>query len=128
MIKEFIVYRSKFEEHFANVLNKLDVAYEYEEETLEYIVPVSTHKYIPDFVIETESGKKIYIEVKGRLEVADKKKMLLVREQHPEKDIRFVFQNAKGRNKGQKKTFGDWADRNQFKYGHKTIPREWLKE
>ena len=121
-------FRSKFEEDFSLQLQNDELNYKYEEEILEYIVPERKHKYVPDFVITTKSGKKIYLELKGRLEVADKKKMLLVREQHSDLDIRFIFQNARGRNKGQKSTFGNWADKHGFKYGHKTLPKNWLLE
>jgi hypothetical protein len=56
-----------------------------------YITPATPHKYCPDFRLPNG----IYIETKGRFETADRKKHLLIKEQHPELDIRFVFTRSK---------------------------------
>ena len=44
--------------------------------------------YTPDFYIPETN---IYIEAKGHLDKGDRVKMLLVKEQYPDLDIRFVF-------------------------------------
>jgi hypothetical protein len=57
----------------------------------------------------------------------DRKKHLLIREQYPNLDIRFVFTNSKAKiNKGSKTTYADWCDKNSFKYADKLIPKEWF--
>jgi hypothetical protein len=53
----------------------------------------------------------------------------MVKAQHPEHDIRFVFSNPNQKlYKGSKSTYGDWCDKNGFKYAKEIIPVEWTKE
>jgi hypothetical protein len=71
----------------------------------------------------------IIIETKGRFIPSDRVKHLMVKEQHPEYDIRFVFSNPKAKlAKGAKSTYADWCDRHNFLYAKETIPIEWIKE
>jgi hypothetical protein len=52
-----------------------------------------------------------------------------IREQHPELDIRFVFSNSKAKlYKGAKSRYCEWCDKYDFKWEHRIIPQEWLKE
>jgi hypothetical protein len=101
------------------------IPYKYEEKVVSYTVPESKHKYTPDF--ELPNG--IIIETKGRFVTADRKKHLLVKEQHPELDIRFVFSNPRAKiSKVSKTTYADWCDKFGFKYSAKMIPQEWIEE
>jgi len=61
--------------------------------------------------------------------VSDRVKHLLIREQHPELDIRFVFSNS-GNKLGKKSstTYAQWCDKYGFKYADGFIPVEWTKE
>jgi hypothetical protein len=60
---------------------------------------------------------------------ADRKKHLLVKEQNPNMDIRFVFSNSKNKiTKKSKTTYGDWCEKNGYKYSDKIIPNEWFLE
>jgi hypothetical protein len=53
----------------------------------------------------------------------------MVKQQHPELDIRFVFSNPKAKlYKGSKTTYGKWCEKNGFLYAKETIPIEWIKE
>jgi hypothetical protein len=53
---------------------------------------------------------------------------LLIKEQHPELDIRFVFSNSKTRiSKQSKTTYADWCRTKGFQFADKKIPQEWLK-
>jgi hypothetical protein len=117
-------FRSGLEEKIAKQLQEAGVKVEYETTKIRYIVPESLHTYTVDFVLPNG----IMIETKGRLVVADRKKHILIKEQHPELDIRFVFQNSKNPiRKGSKTTYADWATKHGFKYADKEIPDEWLK-
>ena len=101
-------FRSKFEQNFYKNLPKGAVTYE--QDILPYTVPESQHKYTPDFHIP---GTNIYLELKGRLTIQDRKKMLLVISQHPDKRIIMVFQDAKRPIvKGSKTTYALWAEKN----------------
>tara|TARA_R110000772_G_scaffold184459_4_gene295480 strand:+ start:5421 stop:5822 length:402 start_codon:yes stop_codon:yes gene_type:complete len=132
--------RSKLEERVDAQLKQQGIEYEYEPKDgkLAYRVPASDHKYLPDFVITTRSGKRIILEPKGIWDLADRRKHLLLRQQLPENDIRFVFQNAKQKiRKGSKTTYASICEglgRPPFKgvtwqYSDKgIIPQEWLDE
>ncbi len=122
-------YRSKFEGGFALNLKMRNVDFGYESEVINYIVPESKHKYTPDFIIDTLSGNKIYLEAKGYLDLSMRKKMVNVRNSNLDKDIRFVFQNSKVKiSKGSKTSYADWCIKNNFQYCDKVIPLKWLEE
>lgn len=115
-------FRSKFEKKFAEYLDDKGVAYEYEQTTIPYQRQES--KYKPDF--ELPNG--VIIEVKGRFVSADRSKHLLVKEQHPEYDIRFLFMNAHQKlYKGSKTTYAEWCDKHGLLWAHKQIPDSWLE-
>lgn len=118
-------YRSGLEDKIADQLRAKGIAFEYETMKIKYEKPVTKHTYTPDFVLP--SG--IIIETKGRLILADRKKHLLIKEQHPHLDIRFCFQNANTKiSAGSPTTYANWAEKNGFKWCNKTIPDEWLTE
>jgi hypothetical protein len=121
-------FRSGFEQAIANILTKAKVKFDYEKETIEYSLPPKARKYLPDFRIFTGT-KFIYIEAKGLFDRDDRLKHLLLKEQHPDKDIRIVFQSAKNKiYKKSKTTYADWCDKHKIKWADKIIPKEWLKE
>lgn len=117
-------YKSGLEEKVANQLKTLGITEDiYEKMTIEYIVPESTHKYTPDFSLPNGT----IVETKGIFELEDRKKHLLIKQQHPELDIRFVFSNSRSKiYKGSKTTYAQWCSKNNFKYADKLIPKEWL--
>lgn len=116
-------YRSGLEDRISKQLKSLSVPVKYEEMKIKYAIN-EVRTYTPDF--ELPNG--IIIESKGRFVVADRKKHLLIKEQHPELDIRFVFSNSKAKiNKGSKTTYGMWCDKHGFLYADKLIPEEWIK-
>jgi len=80
--------------------------------------------YVPDFILPNG----IYIEVKGYLRSEDRKKMILVKKQHPDIDLRLIFQRASNRiYKKSKTTYADWARKHGFIYADNgRVPREWL--
>lgn len=119
-------FRSGLEEKVAEQLREKGVKYEFEETKLKYVKPQKTHTYTPDFFLPEQN---IYIESKGLFATADRQKMILVKEQHPDLDIRFVFSNANSRiSKKSKTTYAMWADKNGFQWSNKIIPQEWLNE
>ena len=121
-------YRSGLEEKVSAQLQTASALYEYEpkEGKIAYTKPLSLHKYTPDF---TFPDCHIIIETKGRFLLQDRSKHLLIKEQHPEYDIRFVFSNSKSKlGKGSKSTCGSWCDKHGFQYADKLIPDEWLIE
>jgi hypothetical protein len=120
-------YRSGLEELNASLLDKLKVPYEYEpkDKRIKYTQPAKTRTYTPDFVL----GNGIIIETKGRFTTEDRQKHLMIRECHPQLDIRFVFSNPNAKlNKGSSTTYADWCRKHDFQFATKTIPLDWLKE
>jgi hypothetical protein len=124
-------FRSGFEHVISEMFVSAGLVSTYEEDKILYVVPASDHKYTPDFKIINRLGKVIYLETKGRWVAADIKKMKLIKEQHPDIDIRIIFQDAsKKLTKSSKTTYGEratklgykWCD---MKYG---IPEDWFEE
>ena len=98
---------------------------EYESYILPYVKPETTHKYNPDFVLPNG----IIVETKGLLDIDDRKKHVLIQEQYPNLDIRFVFsRSAQKIRKGSKTSYADWCKKNGFKYADKLIPSSWFNE
>ena len=116
-------YRSGLEDRISKQLKALSIPVKYEEFKIKYQVN-EVRTYTPDF--ELPNG--IIIESKGRFVVADRKKHLLIKKQHPDLDIRFVFSNSRAKiNKGSKTTYGMWCGKHGFLYADKLIPEEWIK-
>jgi len=117
-------YRSGLEMDINEALEQKGIEGDYEKHVIKYIIPESNHKYTPDFKLPNG----IFIESKGRFMLDDQKKHILIRAQHPELDIRFVFQNSKAKiRKGSKTTYADWCVKHGFLFADKTIPDSWLK-
>lgn len=117
-------FRSGLEDKVSTQLIEEGVPVKYEEMKISYFKPESTHKYTPDF--ELPNG--IIIETKGRFMLADRKKHLLIQQQHPELDIRFVFSNSQSKlSKGSKTTYAYWCTKHGFEFADRLIPRAWLK-
>lgn len=120
-------YRSGLEEKVAKQIAAagIEVVYEDKAEVIPYTTPAEPHKYTPDFKLPNG----IIVETKGIFDAADRKKHALVREQHPAKDIRFVFSNSKAKlYKGSPTTYAAWCQKNGFKYADKLIPAAWFSE
>lgn len=115
-------WRSGLEEKVAEQLRSLGIIFTYEKLQLGYIQPESSHTYTPDFVL----ANGIIVETKGKFELSDRKKHLLVKAQHPDLDIRFVFSNSRQKiSKTSKTTYGAWCEKNGFVYADKFIPLTW---
>lgn len=118
-------FRSGLEEDVDRALKSTGVNGEYEQHQIKYTKPATNHTYTPDFKLPNG----IFIETKGRFVLADRKKHVLIKQQHPELDIRFVFQNSRNKiRKGSKTTYADWCVKNGFQYHDKIIPTSWVNE
>lgn len=136
-------YRSKLEERIALQLESAGIEFDYEWRTppITYTVPAREAKYLPDFTIKANG---IIIEGKGHFgannfgrkfsnmkeqSTKERMKFALLKEQHPELDIRFVFSRAEQPiYKGSPTTHGDWATTHGFKWADKVMPTAWLEE
>lgn len=116
------ILRSGLEDRVAEQLRSLKVQFAYEDGRIPYTIETY---YSPDFRLPNG----IIIEAKGLFDTADRRKHKLIKVQHPELDIRFVFSNSTTKiGKGSKTSYGDWCNLNGFKYADKVVPEDWVKE
>jgi hypothetical protein len=116
-------FRSGLEMTIDESLKSQGIDGEYEQHIIQYTKPETNHKYHPDFKLPNG----IFVETKGRFLADDRKKHLLIKAQHPELDIRFLFQNSKTKiSKASKTTYADWCIKHGFKFADKEIPADWL--
>ena len=117
-------YRSGLEIKVKDYLKDKNVMFKYEAIKIEW-EDLMYRTYTPDFILQNG----IIIEVKGRFTSDDRRKHVAIKQQHPNLDIRFVFENSRRKlSKGAKSTYATWCERNKFLYADRVIPEEWLKE
>jgi hypothetical protein len=140
MAKKKTPMRSKFETNVAAWLTEKGVAFEYEEETFEYYVPVrggrcihcnhttteKSHWYTPDFFLDNG----VIIEAKGKFAQADRRKVERTIKEHGV-DIRMLFlrDNLIGRKQFTSTRYSDWCDKRGIKWSlwpEDKIPEDWL--
>jgi hypothetical protein len=117
-------YRSGLELKVAKELDDQGFDYLYEKVKIEW-EDLAYRTYTPDFVL----FNGIIIETKGQFTTADRRKHLAIKKQHPNLDIRFVFENSRRKlRKGAKSTYAEWCVKYNFLYYDRIIPEDWLKE
>ena len=116
-------YRSRLEERLARWMEVNDLPFEYETLKLDYTVQAV---YTPDFILPNG----VILEAKGYFKPEDRRKMLAVKKQHPELDIRLVFQAPYNTlSKKSKTTYAMWATKNGFLWAiYNDIPLTWFDE
>ena len=116
------IFRSGLEEKVAGLLKDLQVSYEYEGTKIPYVIE---HNYTPDFYI---SKHDIYLETKGYWDEEDRRKIRNVKKQHPELDIRMVFQSPYNTiSKKSKTTYAQYCEKLDIKWSSfAEIPLSWL--
>ena len=105
--------RSRLEERFEQIIQNFDIDYDYEITKIPYVVPESNHTYTVDWTFLNN----LLVETKGYLSThQERHKYVLLKQQHPELDLRFVFDNPNKLCGGTKMTHGKWAEKYGFKY------------
>lgn len=118
-------WRSGLEEVIGEQIKAHGQKAHFEELKVPFTQPEKPRHYSPDFFLQNG----IVIETKGRFVTADRQKHLLVKSQHPDLDIRFVFSRSATRiSKKSKTTYAAWADTKGFRYADKVIPESWFNE
>ena len=114
-------FRSKLEERVATLLEQLGISYEYETEKLSYTIE---HNYTHDFVLPNY----VYLETKGYWDAADRRKVLAVKRDNPEVDLRMVFQSPYNTiSKKSKTTYAKWCEKHDIPWAaYHEIPMDWL--
>lgn len=118
-------FRSGLEAQIAEQLTTAGLEVQYETEKIRYLKPARNARYTPDFLLPNG----IVIESKGRFKVEDRQKHLVIKDQYPDLDIRFVFSNSRSRiSKQSKTTYAMWCEKHGFPYADKFIPQRWIEE
>lgn len=117
-----LVVRSGFEAKVVQNLRDRDVSFEYENLKLKYTVPAKEHTYTPDI----ELSNRVIIECKGKFDPDARKKMLLVRDQNPDRDIRILLMRDQPIRKGSDTYYSTWCRKHGFVFAVKEVPEEWL--
>ena len=114
-------FRSKLEEKVATLLKELGVSYEYESTQVPYVIQ---HNYTPDFLLPNH----VYLETKGYWDAADRRKVLAVKRDNPDIDLRMAFQSPYNTiSKKSKTTYAKWCDKHDIPWtAYHEIPLEWL--
>lgn len=142
-------FRSGLEREAAAKLTQAGVPFGFESQWIKYIVPEREAKYLPDFSFmksdDFPKGCPIILEPKGRFggavpggkfrvstkdaAVKERQKFVLLKQQHPELDIRFIFSRASTPiYKGSPTSYGKWATDHGFKWAEKVVPDAWIEE
>ena len=114
-------YRSDLEGSVADQLENQRVEFVFEPSRIKYEVQ---KKYTPDFLLPNG----ILIEVKGWFKADDQRKHKLIKAQHPELDIRFVFGRLRSKVQGGRFTCQSWCEKYDFKFAESFVPNDWIHE
>ena len=123
-ISEKIKLKSGLEEVIFAFLSSENVSFSYETLKITFDQPTQKRTYTPDFPIK----KSFIVEAKGNFNSADRKKHKLIKAQHPELDIRFVFQKLKTKVQGGRFTCEEWCIKYNFLYAESIVPNSWIHE
>ena len=114
-------FRSQLEERIADLLQELGVSYEYESTRVPYTIQ---HFYNPDFILPNY----VHLEAKGYWTSQDRRKILAVKKENPDLDLRMVFQAPYNKiSKKSKTTYAQWCEKHNIPWcAFHTIPIDWL--
>ena len=114
-------FRSKLEEKVADLLTNLGISYEYESTKVPYTIQ---HTYCPDFILPNH----VHLETKGHWDATDRRKVLAVKRDNPDLDLRMVFQAPYNRiSKKSKTTYAQWCEKHDIPWSSfHNIPLDWL--
>jgi hypothetical protein len=119
-------FRSGLEDVVAEQLRAEGIPFDYESVRIPFVPSAKPRRYTPDFPL-MHNG--IVVETKGRFLTEDRQKHKLIKEQHPDIDIRFVFSNSRQRiSKQSQTTYALWCQSHGFKFADVRIPVAWLRE
>ena len=116
-------FKSGLEVKAWKILKKHIPRVKYEPDAIPYRQPAKERKYTPDFKV----ANGVYIEAKGKLDLATRQKMVWFKEMHPRITIIFLFMNPDNKiTKRSKTTYGMWATKEGFLW--LDFRKDWIKQ
>jgi len=114
-------FKSGLEERVADLLETLQISYEYETNKIAYQIQ---HLYCPDFILPNG----VVLECKGYWRADDRRKIKTVKQQNPDIDLRMVFQAPFNTiSKKSRTTYAQWCERHDIPWtSFHNIPLKWL--
>ena len=114
-------FRSNLEERVAELLQMFAIDYEYESKRVPYTIQ---HHYCPDFILPNN----VHLETKGYWDATDRRKILAVKKDNPDLDLRMIFQSPYNKiSKKSKTTYAMWCEKHDIPWAsYKKIPLDWL--
>ena len=98
-------YKSGLESRFQAAATAKGWELPYEANKIKYTIPAANHTYTPEFTVTSN----VYVETKGLWTGADRKKALLIKEQHPHIKILYVLYRDQRLSKKSDTTYLEWA-------------------
>jgi len=115
-------FKSKLEIKAWAELKKHFPSVKYEPDVIAYVQPEKNRKYNPDF----KMAKNVYIEAKGKLDLATRQKMVWFKECNPGVIIIFLFMNPDNKiTKRSKTSYSKWAENEGFLW--LDFRKDWIK-
>ena len=117
------IFKSGLEVKAWKILKKHIPRVKYEPDAIPYKQPAKERKYTPDFKV----ANGVYIEAKGKLDLATRQKMVWFKDMHPRITIIFLFMNPDNKiTKRSKTTYGMWATKEGFLW--LDFRKDWIKQ
>tara|TARA_R100000935_G_scaffold58634_1_gene96673 strand:- start:859 stop:1272 length:414 start_codon:yes stop_codon:yes gene_type:complete len=116
-------FKSGLEVKAWKILKKHIPRVKYEPDAIPYKQPAKERKYTPDFKV----ANGVYIEAKGKLDLATRQKMVWFKDMHPRITIIFLFMNPDNKiTKRSKTTYAMWAEKEGFMW--LDFRRNWIDD
>jgi len=116
-------FKSGLEIKAWKILKKHIPRVKYEPDAIPYRQPAKERKYTPDFKV----ANGVYIEAKGKLDLATRQKMVWFKDMHPSITIIFLFMNPDNKiTKRSKTTYAMWAEKVGFMW--LDFRRNWIND
>ena len=116
-------FKSGLEVKAWKILKKHIPRVKYEPDVITFLQPEKVRKYCPDFKI----GRNVYLEAKGKLDIATRQKMVWFKDMHPRITIIFLFMNPDNKiTKRSKTTYAMWAEKEGFMW--LDFRRNWIDD
>lgn len=114
-------FRSQMEERLAPALLAAGAGYE----TLRFNYPAKSRGYKPDFILPNA----VVVEVKGWFPGKDRAKMLAVKQEHPNLDIRIILASPRQfTTQNRTMTQAEWCEKYGFPWAENEVPAAWLSQ